>query len=85
MALTAGGTLAFYAYTIYLQKFLVNTSGFDRETASQIIDRRAVRLHVPAAAGRGAVGPGRAQAGDGRLRHLRHAAAPCRSSPRWKG
>lgn len=36
MALTAGGTLAFYAYSIYLQKFLVNTSGFDRETASQV-------------------------------------------------
>ena len=36
MALTAGGTLAFYAYSIYLQKFLVNTSGFDRETASSI-------------------------------------------------
>ncbi|RDE07553.1 MFS transporter, partial [Pelagibacterium lacus] len=34
--LTAGGTLAFYAYSIYLQKFLVNTSGFDRATASQI-------------------------------------------------
>jgi len=37
MALTAGGTAAFYAYTIYLQKFLVNTSGFDRATASQIM------------------------------------------------
>ncbi len=37
MALTAGGTAAFYAYTIYLQKFLVNTSGFDRTTASRIM------------------------------------------------
>ena len=37
MALTAGGTAAFYAYTIYLQKFLVNTSGFDRATASRIM------------------------------------------------
>ena len=36
MALTAGGTLAFYAYSIYVQKFLVNTSGFDRETATEI-------------------------------------------------
>ncbi|MBA1155383.1 MFS transporter [Microvirga mediterraneensis] len=36
IALTAGGTLAFYAYTTYLQKFLVNTSGFSREAASQI-------------------------------------------------
>jgi MHS family alpha-ketoglutarate permease-like MFS transporter len=37
MALTAGGTLAFYAYSIYMQKFLVNTSGFSRETASLIM------------------------------------------------
>jgi MHS family alpha-ketoglutarate permease-like MFS transporter len=37
MALTAGGTLAFYAYSIYMQKFLVNTSGFGRETASAIM------------------------------------------------
>lgn len=37
MALTAGGTAAFYAYTIYLQKFLVNTSGFDRTMASRIM------------------------------------------------
>lgn len=36
LLLTAGGTLAFYAYSIYMQKFLVNTSGFDRATASQI-------------------------------------------------
>ena len=37
MALTAGGTASFYAYTIYMQKFLANTSGFDRATASQIM------------------------------------------------
>lgn len=37
MALTAGGTLAFYAYSIYMQKFLANTSGFSRETASAIM------------------------------------------------
>ena len=37
MALTAGGTAAFYAYTIYMQKFLANTSGFDRTTASRIM------------------------------------------------
>lgn len=37
MALTAGGTLAFYAYTTYMQKYLVNTSGFDRETASRVM------------------------------------------------
>nr|WP_294849293.1 MFS transporter [uncultured Sphingomonas sp.] len=37
MALTAGGTLAFYAYTTYMQKYLANTVGFDRETASRIM------------------------------------------------
>lgn len=37
MALTAGGTLAFYAYSVYGQRFLVNTSGFSRETATQIM------------------------------------------------
>jgi MHS family alpha-ketoglutarate permease-like MFS transporter len=36
MALTAGGTLAFYAYTTYMQKFLVNTSGFSAESATRI-------------------------------------------------
>ena len=36
MLLTAGGTIAFYAYSIYMQKFLVNTSGLSRETAAQI-------------------------------------------------
>lgn len=37
IALTAGGTLAFYAYTTYMQKYLANTVGFDRTTASQIM------------------------------------------------
>jgi MHS family alpha-ketoglutarate permease-like MFS transporter len=36
IALTAGGTVAFYAYTTYMQKFLVNTAGFGRETATGI-------------------------------------------------
>ena len=34
--LTAGGTLAFYTYTTYLQKFLVNTSGFSKDAATLI-------------------------------------------------
>jgi MHS family alpha-ketoglutarate permease-like MFS transporter len=37
IGLTAGGTLAFYAYTTYMQKFLVVTSGFDKPTATRII------------------------------------------------
>lgn len=36
MLLTAGGTLAFYAYSIYMQKFLANSAGFSRGTASAI-------------------------------------------------
>ena len=36
LGLTAGGTLAFYTYTTYLQKFLVNTSGFSKNTATEI-------------------------------------------------
>jgi MFS transporter, MHS family, alpha-ketoglutarate permease len=36
VGLTAGGTLAFYTYTTYMQKFLVVTSGFDKQTATRI-------------------------------------------------
>lgn len=36
IGLTAGGTLAFYTYTTYLQKFLTNTAGFPRTTATEI-------------------------------------------------
>lgn len=34
--LTLGGTVAFYTYTIYMQKYLVNTLGFPRERATLI-------------------------------------------------
>ena len=37
VAMTAGGTLAFYAYSTYMQKFLVNTAGFGRQTATAIM------------------------------------------------
>ena len=36
LGLTAGGTLAFYTYTTYLQKFLTNTAGFPKSTATEI-------------------------------------------------
>lgn len=36
LGLTAGGTLAFYTYTTYLQKFLVNTTGFSKDVATEI-------------------------------------------------
>ncbi|CAN7465513.1 MFS transporter [Phenylobacterium sp. LjRoot219] len=36
LGLTAAGSLAFYAYTTYMQKFLVNTAGFTKDTATAI-------------------------------------------------
>jgi MFS transporter, MHS family, alpha-ketoglutarate permease len=36
IGLTAGGTLAYYTYTTYIQKFLVNTSGFTKDQANLI-------------------------------------------------
>jgi MHS family alpha-ketoglutarate permease-like MFS transporter len=36
IGLTMGGTLAFYTYTTYMQKFLVNTAGFDKSAATSI-------------------------------------------------
>ncbi len=34
--LTLGGTVNFYTFTVYSQKFLVNTSGFDNRTAATV-------------------------------------------------
>ena len=34
IGLTMGGTLAFYTYTTYMHKFLVNSAGMDSQTAS---------------------------------------------------
>ena len=36
VGLTAGGTVAFYTFTTYAQKFLVNTAGFSRTAATQV-------------------------------------------------
>jgi MHS family alpha-ketoglutarate permease-like MFS transporter len=36
-AISAGGSLSFYAFTTYLQKFLVNTSGFSKPAATQVM------------------------------------------------
>lgn len=36
IGLTLGGTVAFYTYTTYMQKFLVNTSGFTNSEATLI-------------------------------------------------
>ncbi len=37
LTLTAAGSLAFYAYTTYMQKFLVNTAGFSKDTGTAIM------------------------------------------------
>ena len=37
VVLTAGGGIAFYTYTVYMQKLLINTAGFDKAVASQIM------------------------------------------------
>ena len=36
IGLTLGGTVAFYTFSTYMQKFLVNTSGFTKNTATLI-------------------------------------------------
>jgi metabolite-proton symporter len=37
MGYTAGGSLAFYTFTTYMQKYLVNTAGFNARTASAVM------------------------------------------------
>ncbi|KQV38862.1 MFS family transporter [Massilia sp. Root335] len=37
LGFTAGGSLIFYAFTTYMQKYLVNTAGMSTETASRIM------------------------------------------------
>jgi MHS family alpha-ketoglutarate permease-like MFS transporter len=36
LGLTAGGSLTFYIYTTYMQKFLANTAGFTRDEATEL-------------------------------------------------
>jgi len=36
IGMTMGGSLAFYAFTTYMQKYLHNTSGFSKQTATSI-------------------------------------------------
>ena len=64
MALTAGGTLAFYAYTTYMQKFLVNTDSAARRRAG---DTAALFCYVPQR-GRSPLGQDGRQGGEDHLR-----------------
>jgi MHS family alpha-ketoglutarate permease-like MFS transporter len=45
IGLTLGGTLAFYTYTTYMQKFLVNTAGFSKDTAT-IVSASALVVYM---------------------------------------
>ncbi|HET9693223.1 MAG TPA: MFS transporter [Steroidobacteraceae bacterium] len=52
MALTAAGGLGFYTYTAYMQKLLVNSAGFAKPVASQVMTLLlAVFLILPPLAG----------------------------------
>jgi MHS family alpha-ketoglutarate permease-like MFS transporter len=46
IGITVGGTVAFYTYTIYMQKYLVNTVGLSKET-STLISTCALLLYMP--------------------------------------
>jgi len=37
LGLTAGGSLAFYTFTTYMQKYLVNTARMNAQTASVVM------------------------------------------------
>ncbi|KQN54773.1 MFS transporter [Erwinia sp. E602] len=37
LGFTAGGSLSFYTFTTYMQKYLVNTAGMDHKTASMLM------------------------------------------------
>jgi len=37
MGITAAGSLSFYAFTTYMQKYLVNTAGFDARRATEVM------------------------------------------------
>jgi MHS family alpha-ketoglutarate permease-like MFS transporter len=66
VGLTLGGTLAFYTFTTYAQKFLVNTSGFSKEQATLVsFGAMAVALLFQPLLGAISDGVGRRHAGYG--------------------
>ncbi len=52
VGLTLGGTVAFYTYTTYMQKFLVNTVGMSKSESTLVSAAALFPVHVPAAGGR---------------------------------
>ncbi len=73
VGLTLGGTLAFYTYTTYMQKFLVNTSGFPKDIATLIsASTLFIYMLLQPVVGSISDGIGQAACAD-RLRRSRHA------------
>jgi MHS family alpha-ketoglutarate permease-like MFS transporter len=46
VGITVGGTVAFYTFTVYTQKFMVNTAGLSREGAS-VVAAAALLFYLP--------------------------------------
>jgi hypothetical protein len=79
---TAGGSLIFYTFTTYMQKYLINTAHMNDRTANVVNDRSTVHLHGHAAAVRCVFGSLRPQDIDAAVRrtgnrfhgapHVRH-------------
>ena len=61
LAFTMGGSLYFYTFTTYMQKYLVNTAHMDAKDGELRHDVRAGHLHAAAAGVRRPLGPDRPQ------------------------
>ena len=46
IGITVGGTVSFYTYTVYMQKFMVNTAGLSRDQAT-LVAATALLLYMP--------------------------------------
>ena len=80
-ALAIGGTVSFYTWTTYMQKYLVNTSGISKPTASLIVfSALFVFMFLQPIAGALSDRVGR-RTGDGDLRHGRRAADRAADDP----
>ena len=78
VGLTLGGTIAFYTFTTYMQKFMINTTGLPKEQVTLINFVALAHLRGSTADCGRPIGSGRAQAGAHRVRRRRigvHSAA----------
>ena len=48
LGFTAGGSLVFYTFTTYMQKYLVNTAGMNTRTASTVMTAVLMSWYQPA-------------------------------------